>query len=435
MVETDTEYRKSMVNFITSVCNECGPRRPASDAERKSQDMIKKECEKFADEVKFDEFKCAFNTYPQGLVRVAVILFTIAFCLVITIVYPIMIILGVLGLWVVVAQLLIMLEFTDPFYKKDVSRNVFGVIKPEKEMKLRIIFGGHSDSAYEIPFAKKYGIKITMLMMIAIAFGVLGIVLQAVKLVIELTGNGGTIVVFDAGFFHITIYDVVFLLACTVGYPYMLWIMKNAASRKTIVLGANDNLSGVAVSLALGQYLKNHRPKNLEVWVGAFGCEEAGQRGSKRFVAKYGPSGVLDNTYTVVVESVGAGMGFGILSAEKMYLTWPQLKPVYHSQELANKFFNSCENYRKVKKAVPYYMLHEATFAGTDATRFSQKGYKAIALGAGGANLFIENWHNKEDKPENLNKLMLWHALNFCATFVDDMDKETEEKIAEKKNE
>jgi hypothetical protein len=427
MVETPTDLRKYMYNFIDNVCTQCGPRRPASDAERKAQDMIKAECETFSDEVKVDEFRCAYNAYPGGLVRVAVVLITISFgiSLLAGYWYTIMFAFIGLALWTLVAELMIMLEFTDRFYKQDVSRNVFGVIKPQGEVKLRIIFGGHSDSAYEIPFARKYGATITTLMMLGIGFGIVALVFQAIKLILDLAGVAMT--VWESGVIRITVIDVIFLLSCTVGYPYILWVVKNVASRSKIVLGANDNLSGVAASLALGKYFKEHRPKNVEVWVGAFGCEEAGQRGSKRFVAKYGPQGVLDNSYTVVLESI-SGIGFGILSAEKMYLTWPQLKPVFHSKELVDKFFNAAETYRKAKGAVPYYKIHEATFAGTDATRFSQKGYKAIALGSGGDNLFIMNWHDESDVPKNINKLMLWHATNMAATFVDEMDKEMEKK-------
>ncbi len=428
MVETPTDLRKYMYNFIENICKECGPRRPASEAERKSQDMIKAECETFSDEVKVDEFRCAYNAYPGGLVRVAVVLMTISFVLSLLDYYLYTIMFAFIGmaLWTLVAELMIMLEFIDPFYKKDTSRNVFGVIKPQGETKLRIIFGGHSDSAYEIPFARKYGAKISTLMLSAIGYGIVALVLQVIKFILELAG-----VVIDVwrqpGILRITVIDVIFLLLSIVGYPFLLWVVKNSASRSKIVMGANDNLSGVAGAMALGKYFKEHRPKNVEIWTGAFGCEEAGQRGSRRFVSKYGPLGVLDNSYTVVLESI-SGIGFGILAAEKMYLTWPQLKPVFHSKELVDKFFNAAEDYRKAKGAVPYYVIHEATFAGTDATRFSQKGYKAIALASGGDNMFISNWHDESDVPKNINKLMLWHAVNMAATFVDEMDKEMEKK-------
>ncbi|MEX2718851.1 MAG: M28 family peptidase [Candidatus Sigynarchaeum springense] len=431
MVETDTSYRKYMYSFIEDICNKCGPRRPASEAERKAQDMIKAECETFADEVKVDEFRTAYNAYPGGLVRVAVVLMTISFgvSLLEKYWYALMFAFIGLALWVIVAELMVMLEFTDPFYKKDVSRNVFGVVRPRGETRLRIIFAGHSDSAYEIPFARKYGARIITLMMLAIGYGVVVLGLQVLKLVLDLVPVSMDLWTIS-GIFRVTIVDAVFLLSLIIGYPFILWVVKNAASRSKIVLGANDNLSGVAAALALGKHFKEHRPKHVEVWAGAFGCEEAGQRGSRRFVSKYGPLGVLDNAYTVVLESI-SGVGFGILSAEKMYLTWPQMKPVYHSKELVDKFFNAVEIYRKEKGAVPYYRIHEATFAGTDATRFSQKGYKAIALASGGENMFISNWHDESDVPKNINKLMLWHAINMCATFVDEMDKEMESKKSE----
>ncbi len=427
MVETKKEYRKYMYEFIDRVCKEIGPRRPASDAEHKASDVIKSECEKFADEVKVDEFQCAYHAYPQGLVRIAFGLITVSVgvSLLDNFLYLLVIPLVALGLWVVVAELMIMLEFSDPFYKKGTSRNVFGVIKPQEDVRMRVIFGGHSDSAYEMRFARKFGIKITLLMMIAIGLGLVPVAFQVVKVILDVTG--ATFLLWSAGgIIRFTLADAIFFIIFAFAYPYIVWVVKNAASRSKLVLGANDNLSGVAASLALGQHFKEHRPKHVEIWAGSFGCEEAGQRGSKRFVAKYGPAGVLDNAYTVVLESI-SGAGFGIVSAEKMYLTWPQMKPVFHSKELVDKFFKACEDYRREKGAVPYYIIYEATFAGTDACRFSQKGYKAIALGAGDPhNMFIEHWHDEEDKPENINKLALWHATNMCATFIDELDKEME---------
>nr|MDO8116023.1 M28 family peptidase [Candidatus Sigynarchaeota archaeon] len=372
MVETKKEYRNYMMNLIERICKEFGPRRPASDAERKAIDVIKSECEQFADDVKVDEFRCAYHAYPQGLVRIAFGLITISVgvSLLDNFLYLLVIPLVALGLWVVVAELMIMLEFTDPFYKKGSSRNAFGIIKPQKDVRVRVIFGGHSDSAYEMRFARKYGIKITLLMMIAIGLGLVPVAFQVIKVFLDVSGS--TILLWSAGgIVRFTVADAIFFIIFTIAYPYIVWVVKNAASRSKPVLGANDNLSGVAASLALGHHFKEHRPKHVEIWAGSFGCEEAGQRGSKRFVAKYGPAGVLDNAYTVVLESI-SGMAFGIVSAEKMYLTWPQLKPVYHSKELVDKFFKACENYRHEKKAVPYYMIYEATFAGTDACRFSQ---------------------------------------------------------------
>lgn len=423
MVATEKSNRDYMLSFITRICKEVGPRRSASEEERKACGMIKEECEKYADEVKFDRFQTAYKAYPGGLVRVAFVLISIGMILMLTSIYWLQIAVSLLALWVVVAELMVILEFTDPFYKKDDSYNVFGVIKPQKEAKVKVIFGGHSDSAYEMPFAKKYGVKISNLMFGAIGYGFAGVIFSIIKLILD--AQGRDIDVFTWGsIIRITSVDVVYLIISIVGYPFLCWVVWNAGNRGTVVMGANDNLTGVAVSLALGKYFRENRLDNVEVWFGSFGSEEAGQRGSKRFVQKYGlESHELDNSYTVVLESL-SGMGFGILTAEKMYLHWPSLKPVYHSKELFEKYYASVKRYIKERKPVPFVKVHEATFAGTDATRFSQQGFKAIALATGGSNLFIDHWHDRSDTPENINKLMLWHALNMCATFVTDLDKE-----------
>ncbi|MHA1793728.1 MAG: M28 family peptidase [Promethearchaeota archaeon] len=424
----DKSSRKYMSGFIKRICDEVGPRRSASEEERKAQEIIKSECENFADDVKFDEFTCAYNAYPQGLVRVASGFITLSILTLMFVFYWLTIVFSLVALWVLVAELMVMLEFTDPFYKKDTSHNVFGVIKPTGEVKYRVIFGGHSDSAYEIPFARKYGKKISILMFGAIGYGLIALGIAIVKLVLDMVTAFSSVNIqidlWQWGMIRLTWLDFIYYLISIVGYPYLMWIVHNAGSRKTVVPGANDNLSGVAVALALGQYFKDHKPRNVEIWCGSFGCEEAGQRGSKRFVQKYGvEEGVLDNAYGIVLESL-SGMGFAMLDAEKMYLTWPGLKPVHHSKECCDKFYKAMEKYDNSRKGVPYFTRYEATFAGTDATRFSQKGFKATALVSGGANEFIDNWHDKSDTPENIKKIMLWHAANICVTFVENLDKE-----------
>ena len=58
---------------------------------------------------------------------------------------------------------------------------------------------------------------------------------------------------------------------------------------KTSVMGANDNLSALAVCLSAARYFSDPKNKltHSELWIVSFGCEEIGIRGSKRFVSKY----------------------------------------------------------------------------------------------------------------------------------------------------
>ena len=56
-------------------------------------------------------------------------------------------------------------------------------------------------------------------------------------------------------------------------------------NKKRPVMGANDNLTGCFISMAVVKYMQHHdiRFENTEVWVVLTGSEEAGLRGAKAF--------------------------------------------------------------------------------------------------------------------------------------------------------
>jgi len=173
---------------------------------------------------------------------------------------------------------------------------------------------------------------------------------------------------------RITIIDFIFFIPFIVWFPFFLYVAINFVGN-TLVPGANDNLSGVAIALAIGKYLADaeHRPENVEVWIGSFGAEEVGQRGSKAFVEEYGKRGILDNSLTIVLESVGGGEGMGILSAEKMYFAW-------HSKEVYEPLFTAFQKYKSETKGVVPCKVHESVFAGTDAIPFTYKGLSPVNI-------------------------------------------------------
>jgi hypothetical protein len=74
-----------------------------------------------------------------------------------------------------------------------------------------------------------------------------------------------------------------------------------------VVPGANDNASGVAVTLSLAAKLEEQPPRNLDVWVVLTGGEECGMEGMRSFVRSH--KSELDPFKTIVlgIDSVGAG--------------------------------------------------------------------------------------------------------------------------------
>jgi len=426
-LKADKEYSEYMVNFITEICDKIGPRLATQKEEHACIDVINKELGKYCKETFTQEFKTAFLAYPRGLVRWGGGLCTMGFFFLFTTLPYICTILGLVGLFIVISELLFLKEYLDIVYKKGISKNIFGIINPKKATtpKKYLIFGGHSDSAIELPYAK-LGVKSMQKRLYgAIALGIFAILWSIIK--IFLLGILAPVVSYSI--FNLNWMDIILIIPFVPWFIFFLNILFRFFGSK-LVKGANDNLSGVAVSCAIAKFLsqEENRPNNVAVICGSFGAEEAGQRGSKAFV-KQTSKEILQNSYTVVVESCGGGNGVGILSAETMYLTvngkFPFIHPITHNPEVYNRMYKGFEKAREKRKGLPPTELVAAKFAGTDAVRFSEKGLPACAIVGGGIEtLFIKNWHSLDDSPENLDKNIMNHVLNICLEFVELVDKE-----------
>ncbi|HUX99864.1 MAG TPA: M28 family peptidase [Candidatus Deferrimicrobium sp.] len=427
-LKADKTYSEYMYNFIDDICKNIGPRLATKPEEHKGIEFIGEELHKYCDETFTQDFKTAYYAYPRGLVRWGGGLCIIGFFFLFTVIPWLCAIFCLVGLFFAVTELLFLKEYLDIFYAKGISKNIFGRITPKSgKPKKYLIFGGHSDSAIELPYAKLGVPSMQKRLYGAIALGVVSIIYSLIKTIIP--GAIGYVV--NHPFFNVTWLDIIYLVPFIPWFAFFLTILFKFFGSK-IVQGANDNLSGCAVACAIAKFLSlaENRPKNIEVICGSFGSEEAGQRGSKAFV-KQTPKEILDNSYTVVLESVGGGNGIGILTAETMYLTvnkkFPFIHPIQHHPDVYNRVYKAFENCREKRKGLPPTELVAAKFAGTDATRFSEKGVPACAIVGGGIEtMFIKNWHSLEDIPENLNKEILLHALNISLEFVELVDKECE---------
>ncbi|HUX98828.1 MAG TPA: M20/M25/M40 family metallo-hydrolase [Candidatus Deferrimicrobium sp.] len=145
-----------MYNLIAKVVKEAGPRLPCSEGEKKAAELLKKELENCCESVEIE----TFNHYPElGVSRwpprcvILVIISSLVFLL-----YPIQAIafsalalgISIFGLLNVSFQYLGAEQWSPKIYpyKPKESRNVVGVVKPSGEVKKRVVFSGHIDSAH-----------------------------------------------------------------------------------------------------------------------------------------------------------------------------------------------------------------------------------------------------------------------------------------------
>ncbi len=421
------EYNDYMYNFIDNICKNIGPRLATKPEEHECVKVIEDELSKYCDETFTQDFKTGYLAYPRGLLSWGGGLCMIGFFFLFTIIPWLCAVLSITGLFLALTELMFLKDYLDVFYPKAMSKNVFGRIKPTSgEPKKYLIFGGHSDSAFEFPMAKKGVDVMQRRMFFAIGLGIFGIFWSILKTIIPCAFG----CFYTGTFFSLNPLDVVFFCIFVPWFIYFLTVYFGMFGSK-MVEGANDNLSGVSVACAIAKYLKDNpeaRPKNVEILVGSFGAEEVGQRGSRAFVRQTSKE-ILENSYTVVLESVGGGTGVGILKAETMYLMankkFPFIHPIKHDPEVYNRLYKGFEKCKEKKKGLPPITLAEAKFAGTDAVRFSEKGYPACAIVCALIETyFLKNWHSFEDVPENLNKNMMNFVLNIVLEFIELIDKE-----------
>jgi len=269
------ERQNDMHRFLVRICEDAGPREPGSEAERKAAEIVKGEFEKHCDRVHVETFQLA----PKGFLSFTVL--SPAFVLIgipFYWFYPIITCgLCVLAMFVFYMQFLRYAEFVDFLYPKKTSRNVIGEIDPRREWKQTLMLSAHVDSAYQfnfnlyMPRAFDYfqvglPILLVLLTVLSLTFYLSSWVFSAPRAVFDYSGAG--------------------LIAIIVPMATLLFFFKT----NWAVMGANDNLSGIAILQGLAESLGNRKEvitDHTKVLLVAFGSEEAGLRGSKRWVERH----------------------------------------------------------------------------------------------------------------------------------------------------
>jgi hypothetical protein len=307
-------------------------------------------------------------------------------------------------------------EFIDPLFKKRDSQNVIGKIKSQDELKKIIIFSGHHDSALQFNLLRylKYGYMI----IIYLGFGILFVwfIVSIIFFISTLFTEALNI----AGLYNIY-FNIALWLLIIGAFPLVsLFFFVTPGKRANKVPGAVDNLSAVAVVLGIGRYLKKHKdliPKNTEIRIISFGCEEAFLRGAYRYVEAH-----LDELKKYDAECVNMD---AIQSND--YLTFSDKEPTtrtIHSEEVVQKLIKAAESVG-VKARVA--SLGGGSFiekiaglmsGGTDAAAFSKANIKASTITGLSLLKIVKFYHQETDTPDKIEKGVLEKALKICLAYL-----------------
>ncbi|MBN2149914.1 MAG: M28 family peptidase [Candidatus Lokiarchaeota archaeon] len=416
-------------SYIKDVIVKFGPRYGCSKAERDANVWTKDEIlAKFCDETHFEEFQTEVELYPQGFFKICGLLGVIALVFMpmnygLAIASTILIILTIVVLY---TELFLMKRWIAFMFRKGTSSNAWGVVKPAGEVKFRVVLEGHIDSAKQMHLAEKD--KLTLWPLI---LGFLYLFFTIVMSVIKFLGSvvPGDFINTQAtwGPFLWSEFDWYYFIPAGVLFPCFLYLVWGFTGG-SVVPGASDNLSGIAVSAAVGKYFSDpsHKLKHVELIIGSMGSEESGDRGARYFVSQHGD--LLKNAYAHCIEEASGGTSFNII--DKDFHTFGKL----YSPEVRDRMDKAAERYAKDNPDA-YKVGHRSLPLGSsDACMYLNAGYKAGWIVSmieketpGGKKKGIAkpaNWHSMRDNWDRTNKHTLRDCIGMTIEFCKIVDEE-----------
>jgi uncharacterized membrane protein YkgB len=432
----DAQYAYEVVRTI---CTQVGPGLPGSPQERERAAIIKKELDAHlgAGSVVTEEFTAA-TWAGLGAMRLSALFLLVAALLNLSIghfrgVPPWLTAMAALAFSILsplpfLLQDVLGFELLDPLFRKQPSVNVIGTLrKPGTgNAKRLLILSGHHDSAAEITWLRLLGdVKRFFLRsgpqdsasgkgwLCLLDYGffvltgtlVIGFIVMLAMSIIQLTGviagNAGTVRLGTLGWI---------LLAYPLA-PSMLFALFFSRERKDggTVPGAVDNLSGSALAVAMCRFLvKNpaYIPPDTEIRFVSFGSEEAGLRGSRRYVERH-----LDELKGLDARLLNFEM---VAHAEIPIYTSDVNGTVKNSPEMVESAVAAA-----VRAGVPHKIKSASLGVATDAGPFSRAGLKATTLLPFQVpQQQIAFYHQKWDGPEVLTIEPLLNVLKLAFEWV-----------------
>jgi hypothetical protein len=410
ITDQDAQYA---LDLVKAICTQVGPGIPGSSQERERAAMIQKELESHLGpgNVAVEEFTLAPGAF-LGSQLIATCFMLLATLLNVstgrftgvppwaTALAALAFATGSVALFIL--AFLLGLEVVDWLFEKQRSVNVVGTLRKggTDHGKRLLILSGHHDSALEFAWLRYTGygfFVLTATWMIAL---IAVLVMCLIQLVGVIGGNADLVRTGTIGWVLMA-YPIVPSVICGLFY---------ARGRKNggIVPGAADNLSACALVVAMCKFLvenPSYIPDNTEVRFITFGSEEAGVRGSRRYVERH-----LDELERLDVrllnyETIG--------HPEVAILTSESNGTVKNSPEMVKSVVAAAE-----RAGVPYRVKPATLGTANDAGPFSRAGLKATSLIGFTTKQMVKFYHQERDTPEVLTVEPLFNVLKLTLEWV-----------------
>ncbi|MHA1893166.1 MAG: M28 family metallopeptidase [Candidatus Helarchaeota archaeon] len=403
-MQDENQTKEYMKFIIEDICNSIGPRPPCSENEAKCANYIQTELKKYTMDSKIETFYCHPDAYrwqfriPMINLILAIIFYWFYFFILNLAFLIISEFMTLFSIIVIHTNILRNIEFIDRFYKKRESTNVHGKFHPREETKRIIVIGGHHDAHWEFPILKKSPILFGAFMAIPIVFNHFLFGIFTLKIILY---------VFSFYFLLSSQVDLGFLIIFSIFIPILIYTAIKMVSH-TPVLGADDNLSAVSTLMAVARHLKNtNELKNTEVWLVSHGCEEIGDRGSKRFSKTHYSE--LKNALVINLDMIG-GKGNDL-----MIDIMEVMNVIKLSKDIGQELSKIAKNLK-----IPHRVGNTEAF--TDSMAYVMNGIKACSILSLPSKGFSRHYHTINDTPEKIDYKNLWNCYKILITFIKKVD-------------
>lgn len=401
------DYSSYVCDKIKEVTSECGPRAVGSDGDKKARKFFVRDAKEVCDETVVEEFKCSDKAF-MSWVSVGAVMMITAIILFVFGLPVVSLALSLITLFFIVSEFFFYKQTLDVFFKKKDTANVIGKVKSTGETKKRIILCGHTDSAFEWTYTYHGGRPAVATVIVSAVITLVAAIAGSVTAIIS-NGIASLDMVFAGGNKAVSVFGIILL--CLI--PFMIAALFFCNFRKPVT-GANDNLTGCYISLAVVKYLKdnNIRLENTEIVIALVNGEESGLRGSKDFAKRHKDEFTDKNVETIFV-AIDTIHDFDFM---KIILN-DMNGTVKNDKRVANLIKES-------GKKAGYDKIDIGTIdlGSTDAAAFSQIGVPAasfIAMDPTPARYY----HTRLDTAEILDEKTIKAGLKIALRTVVDFDK------------
>ena len=375
------EYIKYITDGIESICKNHKRRMTGAESVRSAEAEMAESMKDCVDEIRTQSFEAHPHAFLAS-VPLEVCLCMVACGLFIAgahtgqaWTYLVSLLLMIAAVVCFVSEFALYRQAIDRFFPKRIGQNLYMVRRAKSTPKRRIILCGHVDAAYEMPFLK-YLPK--PMIFISIGCGILFWVIHFLFCNLALAG-----ILSAAALKNLAMTEIVL----TVLYAPLLFLV----DWKTVVDGANDNLTGCFLSMSILKEMadRGERFEDTEIACLITDGEESGLRGAYAFASENAEELLRLNTIVIAVDTIHSVEELRIFSRGINYTE-------SNSEEVCNLLYFAGMKHGCDLPTAEFYP------GACDSDAFSRVWIKAAAI-CGVAFTPKDYYHNVKDTYTNLN--------------------------------